>query len=59
MIIDHPLAQMEEDDQNKDSASGFLAVQNSSIGDLVPCLLGLTPLTIRVFTILQSDPRDL
>ena len=37
----------------------FLAVQNSSIGDLVPCLVRLTPLTIRVFTTLQSDPRDL
>ena len=41
----------------------FLAVHNSSIGDLVPCLvlclLCLTPLTIRVFTTLQSDPRDL
>ena len=37
----------------------FLAVQNSSIGDIVPCLLGLLPLTIRVFTTLQSDPRDL
>ena len=41
----------------------FLAVQNSSIGDLVPCLLawlvGPAPLTIRVFTTLQSDPRDL
>ena len=37
----------------------FLAVQNSSIGDLVPCLVGLAPLTIRVFTTLQSDPRDL
>ena len=35
-----------------------LAVQNSSIGDLVPCLLCLTPLTIRVFTTLQSNPRD-
>ena len=37
----------------------FLAVQNSSIGDLVPCLLGLTELTIRVFTTLQSEPTDL
>ena len=37
----------------------FLAVQNSTIGDLVPCLVGLTKLTIRVFTRLQSDPRDL
>ena len=41
----------------------FLAVHNSSIGDLVPCLvlclLCLTPLTIRVFTTLQSEPRDL
>ena len=37
----------------------FLAVQNSSIGDNVPCLLGLTELTIRVFTTLQSEPRDL
>ena len=39
----------------------FLAVQNSSIGDLVPCLLclTLTPLTIRVFTTLQSEPSDL
>ena len=34
----------------------FLAVQNSSIGDLVPCLVGRAPLTIRVFTTLQSDP---
>ena len=32
----------------------FLAVQNSSIGYLVPWSLGLTPLTIRVFTTLQS-----
>ena len=37
----------------------FLAVHNSSIGLIVPCLLGLTQLTIRVFTTLQSDPRDL
>ena len=37
----------------------FLAVQNSSIGDLVPCLVGWAPLTIRAFTALQSDPRDL
>ena len=37
----------------------FLAVQNSSIGDLVPWLLGLTPLTVKAFTTLQSDPRDL
>ena len=36
-----------------------LAVQNSSIGLIVPCLLALTKLTIRVFTRLQSDPRDL
>ena len=36
-----------------------LAVHNSSIGDLVCPLVGLTPLTIRVFTTLQSDPRDL
>ena len=39
-----------------------LAVQNSSIGDLVPWLFGWlvcpAPLTIRVFTTLQSDPRD-
>ena len=32
----------------------FLAVQNSSIGDNVPCLLGLTELTIRVFTSLHT-----
>ena len=37
----------------------FLAVHNSSIGLIVPCLVGLLPLTIRVFTTLQSDPRDL
>ena len=37
----------------------FLAVQNSSISDLVPCLVCLTELTIRVFTTLQSEPRDL
>ena len=37
----------------------FLAVQNSSIGDLVPWSVGWAPLTIRVFTTLQSDPRDL
>ena len=37
----------------------FLAFQNSSIGDLVPWSVALTPLTIRVFTTLQSDPRDL
>ena len=37
----------------------FLAVHNSSIGLIVPCLLGLTKLTIRAFTTLQSDPRDL
>ena len=37
----------------------FLAVQNSSIGDLVPCSLALTKLKIRAFTTLQSDPRDL
>ena len=36
-----------------------LAVQNSSIGDLVTWSLGTAPLTIRVFTTLQSDPRDL
>ena len=37
----------------------FLAVQNRSMGDLVPCLLacllGPLPLTIRVFRTLQSD----
>ena len=37
----------------------YLAVQNSSIGDLVPWSVCLTPLTIRVFTTLQSEPRDL
>ena len=37
----------------------FLAVHNSSIGHLVPPLVGLTKLTIRVFTTLQSEPRDL
>ena len=37
----------------------FLAVQNSSIGDHVSWSLALTELTIRVFTTLQSDPRDL
>ena len=36
-----------------------LAVQNSSIGDLVPWSTGLTELTIRVFTSLQSDPTHL
>ena len=36
-----------------------LAVQNSSIGDLVRPLLGWAPLTIREFTTLQSYPRDL
>ena len=35
----------------------FLAVQNSSIGDLVPWSVGLAILTIRVFTTLQSDPE--
>ena len=37
----------------------LLAVLNSSIGDLVPCLVGWAPLTIRVFTTLQGNPRDL
>ena len=37
----------------------FLAVQNSSIGLIVCPLVGPAPLTIRVFTTLQSDPRDL
>ena len=37
----------------------LLAVQNSSIGDLVPCLVCLTELTIRVFTSLQSNPTHL
>ena len=37
----------------------FIFFQNSSIGDLVPCLLAWAPLTIREFTTLQSDPRDL
>ena len=37
----------------------FLAVQNSSLGDLVPWYLGPTELTIKPFTILPSDPRDL
>ena len=37
----------------------FLAVQNSSIGLIVGPLVGLTPLIIRAFTTLQSDPRDL
>ena len=32
----------------------FLAVQNSSIGDLVPWSLALTSLTIRVFTTLPK-----
>ena len=35
----------------------LLAVQNSSIGDLVPWLVALLPLTIRVFTTLQSSPH--
>ena len=43
---------------SRSSKTVFLAVHNSSIGDLVPCLLGplvcLTPLTIRVFTTLQT-----
>ena len=43
--------------------ASFLAVQNSSIGDLVPCSigrsLGWAPLTIRVFTTLHSDPKRL
>ena len=37
----------------------FLAVKNSSIGDLVPWNLALVPLTIRPLTTLQSDPIDL
>ena len=37
----------------------FLAVQNRSIGLIVRPLLCVLPLTIRVFTTLQSDPRDL
>ena len=37
----------------------FLAVQNSSIGLIVCLSLALLPLTIREFTTLQSDPRDL
>ena len=37
----------------------FLAVQNSSIGLIVCPLLALTKLTIKAFTTLQSDPRDL
>ena len=37
----------------------FLAVQNSSIGDLVLWSVCLTELTIRVFTSLQSDPTHL
>ena len=40
----------------------YLAVTNSSIGDLVPCLLGdlvgQSQLTIRDFTTLPSDLRD-
>ena len=36
----------------------FLAVQNSSIGDLVCPLVPWAPLTIREFTTLRSDPRD-
>ena len=42
-----------------DDVHYFLAVQNSSIGDIVRPLLALTKLTIRAFTTLQSDPRDL
>ena len=41
----------------------FLAVQNSSIGLIACPLLGRSvgplPLTIKAFTTLQSDPRDL
>ena len=37
----------------------FLAVQNRSVGDLVPWSVGWAPLTIRVTTTLQSDPRNL
>ena len=37
----------------------FLAVHNSLIGLIVRPSLCLLPLTIRVFTTLQSDPRDL
>ena len=37
----------------------FLAVQNSSIGDLVPCFVCPALLTIRAFTTLQSDRRNL
>ena len=37
----------------------FLAVQNSSIGLIVRTCVPLLPLTIRDFTTLQSDPRDL
>ena len=45
---------------NKDRfISWFLAVQNSSIGDLVPWLVRWTQLTIKPFTTLPSDPRDL
>ena len=39
--------------------SSFLAVQNSSIGLIVRPLVALAPLTIKAFTTLQSDPRDL
>ena len=37
----------------------FLAVRNSSIGLIVRPSVCLLPLTIRVFTTLQSEPRDL
>ena len=37
----------------------FLAVQNSSIGLIVCWSVGPAPLTIKAFTTLQSDPRDL
>ena len=42
-----------------DDVHYFLAVQNSSIGDIVRPLLALTKLTIRAFTTLRSDQRDL
>ena len=44
---------------NQHLLATFLAVQNSSIGDIVPWSLGLTELTIRVFTSLQSNPTHL
>ena len=51
--------QMSPSSASSEKGLVFLAVHNSSIGDLVPCSVCLTKLTIRVFTTLQSDPRDL